>query len=117
MGLDRNLVVEEVKHIKGSLDFLSEHISTNRHWQENIVDIAKEVKLLYIQKVESKKKSVNLENQIAELEQYKRGNDFINGLQDKLWSAKSGCFPAVQSHEAGLSRHQSLPPSAQEKHQ
>ena len=85
MGPKKNLQMEEdVEDIKKSLNFLTEELTAVRKQQSSILDLVKEVKTLRIQNGEKDKQLADLENKVAELEQYTRINNVIvTGLQIK----------------------------------
>lgn len=78
------MTAEEGDELKKTLEFLAEEISAVKQQQKGILELVEEVKALRIQNAEKDRRLAELENRVAELEQYSRINDVIvTGLRIK----------------------------------
>lgn len=78
------LTVEEGDELKKTLEFLAGEISAIKQQQKGILSLVEEVKALRIQNAEKDRRLADLENRVAELEQYTRVNDVVvTGLRIK----------------------------------
>lgn len=78
------MTAEEGDELKNTLEFLAEEISAVKQQQKGLLGLLEEVKALRIQNAEKDRRLVELENRVADLEQYSRINDVIvTGLRIK----------------------------------
>lgn len=71
------MTAEEGEELKQTLEFLAGEISAVKQQQKDILALVEEVKVLWIQNAEMDRRVADLENRVAELEQYSRINDVI----------------------------------------
>lgn len=81
------MTAEEGDELKNTLEFLAEEISAVKQQQKGLLGLLEEVKALRIQNAENDRRLVELENRVADLEQYSRINAVtVIGLRIKPWS-------------------------------
>ncbi len=78
------LTAEEGDELKKTLEFLAEEISAVKQQQKGLLGLLEEVEALWIQNAEEDRRLVDVENRVADLEQYSRINDdIVIGLRIK----------------------------------